>query len=131
MRWDGELALPKLPKVSAKKVEVTDLGLTEIVITLTLDVNNPNPFPIPLDALTGAVSISRIQVARLALPEPKSLAGGATTAVDLPIAIEVADVAGDVIKQIRSGKATFEFSSELKVAGKSLPFSYRSSATRR
>jgi LEA14-like dessication related protein len=131
MRWDGDLALPKLPSVSVSKLELTELGLSEIVVTLVLAINNPNPFPIPLDGARGTVSISRIQVAQLALAEPKLIAASGTTPVELPITISVADVAGDVIQQVRSGKATFELSSELKVAGKSIPLSYRSAARRR
>jgi LEA14-like dessication related protein len=131
MRWNGDLALPKPPSVKVSKLELTDVGLTEIVLTLQVDIANPNAFPIPLDAAVGTLSISRAQVAKLALAAPKLLAAGGTTSVDLPITIAVEDVAGEVIKQVRSGKATFELAAELKVAGKSIPFSYRSAARRR
>jgi LEA14-like dessication related protein len=131
MRWDGDLSLPKLPTVKVNALELGDIGLTEITLNLVLDVANPNAFPIPLEAVTGNLAVSRANVATILLPEAVALVAAATTPVTLPITISVADVSSDVIKQVRSGKATYDLTGQLKVGGKSLPFNYRTGARKR
>lgn len=131
MKWDGELSLPKIPSFSLNSLELTDLGLTEIVVTLVVDFKNDNAFPIPLQTITGALSVNRGTVASLTLPEPKVLGPSAVTSVSLPLSISIADVPSDVIKQIKSGKATFEFAGDLMIGGKGMPFKFRNSARRK
>lgn len=56
--FDGEMPMPKIPKIEVREFRFTQIGLQGIGVRVTTSVTNPNAFDIPLDRFRFDVKLN-------------------------------------------------------------------------
>lgn len=85
----GRVPVPKPPRIRVEKVMLRSASPREVRLEMRMEVQNPNAFPIPPGRIGCGLHLSDRELVRADVLIPEPIAGGATAALPVPIAISV------------------------------------------
>ena len=116
----------KDPEVTVLNVDVTDITLSEIMLSVNLNVKNPNSIPLRLDRVTYQFNISGDTVTEGTMTEGLQVPAAGENNLRLPLKFKFSTVAG-ILQGLMQNSLTKEY--ELKGSAQlgifSIPFSKR------
>lgn len=123
----GNLAMPKIPRVTVESVEVTDITPSGAGLEFVLDMENPNSFPVNPDSIQYAISLGGVQFVS---GEAQSVPGAAAKSdirLRVPATIDFEGMSRSALNLLGSQTADYEISGNMKfnVPGKgpaAIPF---------
>jgi LEA14-like dessication related protein len=85
---------PEPPTLAPERVQLTGLSPTQISVDVTLDVTNPNTLDLVARSLEAHIIIAKnIDVGTVEIPVTTVFAAGKTTKLDVPLSIQLTDIA--------------------------------------
>lgn len=118
--------LLKDPEVTVLNVDVTDITMSEISLSVNLNVKNPNSIPLKLDRVTYQLAISGDTVTEGTMTEGLQVPAAGENNLRLPLKFKFSTVAG-ILQGLMQDSFTKEY--ELKGSAQlgvfSIPFSKR------
>jgi LEA14-like dessication related protein len=119
----GNLTLPKIPKVTVGSPTVSDISLSGATLQLPLVVENENEYPLPLADVTGALRVAGAEVGHFAARDLGRLDAQGKKTITLPVAMRFAGATA-AWRALQSGRAEVAVSGVLGSGGASLPFNF-------
>ncbi len=117
---EGEFEVPKVPTVQLRPPRISNLSLSGVTLELPVALTNRNTFELPVAGLSGALSISGVNVGNVSTGNVGALAGGATREVAIPVTLNLAN-APAAVAAIRGGQARFALTGQLDSGGLPIP----------
>ncbi|MEO1170903.1 MAG: LEA type 2 family protein [Myxococcota bacterium] len=118
---DGDLPLPKLPKIRMGKVEMDDIGFTGTTVRFSVEVQNRSSFPIGIKGLNYSLSLGEVDVSE-GETAASSVEASETTTLEIPVRLEFLKLGASVVNIIRSKKIPYDFRGELNLGLFAQPF---------
>ncbi len=118
---EDRLRLPSLPRFAVEGVSVRSVSLSSVGVDVRLRVRNPNGFPIPAGRIDYALAIGGAPVARAEGAALGAVAGGASSVVEIPIRIDLAQAGRAATDLLRGGDVQVDLTGSADVAGLPVP----------
>ena len=116
----------KDPEVTVLNVDVTDLTLSEISVSIKMNVKNPNSIPLKLDRVTYQLNISGDTVTEGTMTEGLQVPALGENTLQLPLKFKFSTVAGILEGMLKSSfTKEYELKGAVKLGIFSIPFSKR------
>lgn len=124
----GELPLPKIPKISLSKIEVSAFSFSGAALALRLDVENDNTFTINPGGLDYSIKIGGMQLASGRTSGISSISGKSKATLRLPVEISFKDLGLSVYSLLKNDSTDYELSGRWilnvpPLGEKAIPFS--------
>jgi LEA14-like dessication related protein len=119
----GNLTLPKIPRVTVGSPTLSDLSLSGATLRLPLVVENENEYPLPLADVTGALRVAGAEVGHFAVRDLGRLDARGKKTITLPVAVRFAEAAA-AWRALQSGRAEVAVSGVLGSGSTILPFNF-------
>lgn len=118
----GDIAVPKLPKISLKNVGVSGLSFTGGSLIFSLDVANPNPFALNLSGLDYTIKLGGEKFAEGTADKISSIAKNSKTVVKIPLRMQFSELGRSAYQLFTKPSAGYEISGNMKFGEKIFPF---------
>lgn len=123
----GNYKIPKLPKVSLKNVDISDLSFTKASLMFHLDVKNSNPFTVKLNGLDYGIKLGGKEFVKGRAQTVSSIGKNGTSTLKIPLDISFLKLGRSVYNLMTESSSGYELSGRMKfdmpkIGIKSIPF---------
>ena len=126
----GKFAVPRLPEISLKDVQVEDLSLSGASLNFALDVKNRNSYAVNIEDIEYNIALGAVSIASGKTEKLNPVSGGEAQRINIPLKVSFVDLGLSVYQMLTGGNTDYELSGnigfDLNRAGvKQFPFSTR------
>jgi LEA14-like dessication related protein len=118
----GDIAVPKLPKISLKNVGISGLSFTGGSLIFSLDVANPNPFALNLGGLDYSIKLGGKKFAEGTADKISPIAKNSRTVLKIPFRMQFLELGRSAYQLLTKPSAAYEISGNMKFGDKIFPF---------
>lgn len=125
---DGELPVPRLPKIALDKIEVSALSFSGASLVFCLGVQNDNAFDLNFSGLDFNIKVGGLQLADGRTANLSPIRGQSKSTLRLPVNISFKDLGMSAYSLLKNSSSDYELSGALTIAvpsagKKAVPFS--------
>ncbi len=122
----GDYRIPKLPKVSLKNVDISDLSFTKASVVFHLDLKNSNPFTVKLNGLNYGLKLGGKKFAK-GSAEVSSIGKNSISTIKIPLDISFLKLGRSVYNLLTESSSGYELFGSMKfdipkLGVKTIPF---------
>jgi LEA14-like dessication related protein len=104
----GELPVPKLPRIKIKDVKIKKLGFTEANIVAQVEIDNPNAFDLGLSDMNYKLNINQQTWGQGKISQSSSIPKKGKGTIDIPVTLNLLSM-GPAVYTLLSKKQAFEY----------------------
>lgn len=105
---EGELPIPRLPKIELSSFDVQELSLTGAELVASLRIENPNPFGISFANTFYKIEVNGKEWLNTTLEKNINLNGSASDLITIPVRLNSSQM-GSVLMDMLRGETEFEY----------------------
>lgn len=105
---EGELPIPRLPRIELSSFNVEELSLTGAEMVASLRIDNPNPFGISFAETFYNIEVNGKEWLNTTLERNINLNGSESNLIDIPIRLNSSQM-GSVLMDMLRGETEFEY----------------------
>ncbi|MCP4111666.1 MAG: LEA type 2 family protein [Desulfobacteraceae bacterium] len=111
---EGNYRVPKLPKVSLKKVDISDLSFTKASVVFHIDLKNSNPFTVKLDGLNYGLKLGGKQFVKGKTETVSTIGRNGVSTLKIPMNISFMKLGSSVYNLMTKSSSGYELSGSMK-----------------
>ncbi len=129
---NGNLPVPKLPKISLKRIDISKIDLFGASLVFLLDVKNDNPFALNLSRLDYNIKIGSTPFVKGKTKNTPSIGDNKNATISIPVHVSFMELGKSAYNLLKKSASDYELSGNLtvnvpSVGEKSFPFSKKGS----
>lgn len=105
---EGELPIPRLPRIELSSFDVEELSLTGAEMVASIRIDNPNPFGISFAETFYNIEVNGKEWLNTTLERNINLSGSESSLIDIPIRLNSSQM-GAVLMDMLRGETEFEY----------------------
>ncbi len=125
---NGQLAIPKLPKVSLRRVDVSKISFTGASLVFLLDIENKNSFEIDLKALDYSIKVGNSRFASGKTKKITHIGNNKKSTLNIPVNVSFMELGRSAYNLLKKSSSGYELSGNMTfgvpvMGEKNFPFS--------
>ena len=102
-RKQGDLDIPRIPRISLGDLKVNKFSFTEIDLAFTMDVDNPNSFALDIKDIIYKINVAGNPWVEGGVDQVISIKEKQTSTIQVPFKVKLSDLGSGLIKSLRKG----------------------------
>ena len=104
----GELPVPKMPKISIKDMQVRNIGLSSAELVAIVEVQNPNAFDLGFSDFSYNLNVNKQSWGQGSIKQGKTIPQKGKATIELPLKLDMMSM-GTTVYQMLAGKLPLEY----------------------
>ncbi len=110
---NGQLAIPKLPKVSLRRVDVSKISFTGASLVFLLDIENKNPFAVNLNGLDYSIKVNNSRFASGKTKKTTHIGNNRKSTLNIPVDVSFMELGRSAYNLLKKSSAGYELSGNM------------------
>ena len=99
----GEITIPRMPKVSFGDIQVKKFSFTEIDLSLDMVVDNPNNFAMNIKDIFYNINVGGNSLVKGGIDKTLEIKKNQTSSLSIPFKMSLSDLSGGMLNALRKG----------------------------
>lgn len=110
----GDLTVPKLPKVSLKKIAVSNPTIAGVSVILSLGMENSNPFTLDLSGLNYSIKLGGMKFAEGSATHVSPIGKNSSSTLEIPLRVNFFEASQSLYNLLTKSSSEYELAGEMK-----------------